>query len=237
MHENKKESGIIKFRDVGLIFQQRMSVFSGLTFEIKKGSFHFLTGASGAGKSSLLKMIYLAQHQTSGLVEVFSRNTLEMEHTEIPHLRRKMGVVFQDFHLIPHLNVLENVALPLKVRGVDAKKARKKARELLQWAGLENAMHRTPETLSGGQQQRVAIARAVIGRPEILLADEPTGNVDDDIALKLLYLFEELNKIGTTVIVATHNRSLPKQFSHPEIFLEKGGATVIPPSTSAVKGA
>ena len=182
MLQKKKNEEIIGFNNVSLSFDGENQVFSNLDLSISKGSFHFLTGPSGAGKSTFLKMIYLSQQQTSGSISVFSRNTLHIKHSEVPHMRRKMGVVFQDFRLIPTLNSLDNVALPLRVRGVEARKARKQAAELLQWVGLEDAMYRTPLTLSGGQQQRIAIARAVICHPQILLADEPTGNVDDGIA-------------------------------------------------------
>jgi cell division transport system ATP-binding protein len=233
MLQKKKTEDVIVFNKVSLSFGAENHVFSNLDLAIPKGSFHFLTGPSGAGKSTFLKMLYLSQQQTTGSVSLFSRNTLHINHSEVPHIRRKIGVVFQDFRLIPSLNALDNVALPLRVRGVETRKARKQAAELLQWVGLEDAMYRTPLTLSGGQQQRVAIARAVIGRPQILLADEPTGNVDDGIALKLLHLFEELHKIGTTVIVATHNRSLPHAFHHPEIFLDQGKASLILPSNHA----
>jgi cell division transport system ATP-binding protein len=230
MLQKKKTEDVISFHKVCLSFGPENQVFSNLDLSIPKGSFHFLTGPSGAGKSTFLKMLYLSQQQTAGSISLFSRNTLHITHTEVPHIRRKIGVVFQDFRLIPGLNALDNVALPLRVRGVETRKARKQAAELLEWVGLEDAMHRTPLTLSGGQQQRTAIARAVIGRPQILLADEPTGNVDDEIALKLLHLFEELHKIGTTVIVATHNRSLPHAFQHPEIFLDQGKASLILPA-------
>ncbi len=234
MLQKKKTEDVISFDNVSLSFGPDNKIFSNLDIIIPKGSFHFLTGPSGAGKSTFLKMVYLSQHQTAGSVFLFARNTLHINHSEIPYIRRKIGVVFQDFRLIPTLNILDNVALPLRVRGVETRKARSQAAELLDWVGLEDAMQRSPLTLSGGQQQRVAIARAVIGRPEILLADEPTGNVDDEIALKLLHLFEELHKVGTTVIVATHNRSLPHTFHHPEIFLNQGTGILIPPSSVPV---
>ncbi len=224
----KEAAEIIRFENMGLLFDNGPQVFNKLNLSIKEGSFHFLTGPSGAGKSTLLKMIYLGQNQTAGRIELFGRDGLSLLHQDIPYVRRKIGVVFQDFRLIPHLNAVENVALPLKVRGLDHRKAKKQAVELLKWVGLEDVLKRNPTTLSGGQQQRIAIARAVIGRPKVLLADEPTGNVDDEIALKLLYLFEEMNKAGTTVIVATHNRALPKEFNHPEIYLHEGKATLIP---------
>ncbi len=224
----KEAAEIIRFENMGLLFENGPQVFNKLNLSVKEGSFYFLTGPSGAGKSTLLKMIYLNQNQTAGKVELFGRDSLSILHQDIPYIRRKIGVVFQDFRLVPHLSSVDNVALPLKVRGIDPRKARNQAAELLKWVGLEDVLNRNPQTLSGGQQQRIAIARAVIGRPKVLLADEPTGNVDDEIALKLLYLFEEMNKTGTTVIVATHNRALPKEFNHPEIYLNEGKATLIP---------
>lgn len=226
----KKTPPIIEMKNVSLSFNSGPAVFEDLNLHIPQGSFHFLTGNSGAGKSSLLKLIYLAMFPTQGDVFVAEKNTKYIEMKNIPILRRMVGVVFQDFRLLPHLNAIENVALPLKVRGMNPSKAMKQAADLLKWVGLKNAIESKPSALSGGEQQRVAIARAVIGRPKILLADEPTGNVDDDLATKLLYLFEQMYKSGTTVIVATHNRALAQGFYYSEINLHGGQARIISPT-------
>ncbi|MEI8320925.1 MAG: ATP-binding cassette domain-containing protein [Alphaproteobacteria bacterium] len=225
---NLKE--IVSFHNVDLAFDGDSKLFSKLNLQIESGNFYFLTGISGAGKSTLLKMIYLACGQTGGHISVFGENTKNLSLNDVAYMRRQMGIVFQDFRLVSHLNVLDNVSLPLKIRGVSSKKSRKQAAELLAWVGLEDFLDHLPHTLSGGQQQRVAIARAVIARPKLLLADEPTGNVDDAAALRILYLFEEMHKAGTTVILATHNRSLAKQFNHSEIFLQKGKSYLIHPA-------
>lgn len=221
----KESSDIISFQNIVLTFTEGTTVFHDLNLKIPAGSFHFLTGPSGAGKSTLLKLIYLGLVQTRGTLKLFGLDTKTMGARDIPHVRRKIGMVFQDFRLIPHLSAMDNVAIPLRVRGVDMRRAQQEAAELLNWVGLGDALHQLPYALSGGQQQRIAIARAVVGRPQVLLADEPTGNVDDKLAVKLLYLFEEMNKSGTTVIVATHNRTLAQEFKYPEIFLKSGRAT------------
>lgn len=217
---------IIQFKNVGLTFDGGARLFHNISLSIKQGDFYFLTGVSGAGKSSFLKLIYQGLHPTSGEITVFGHH-MPMNSGMLSVMRRKIGIVFQDFRLIPHLNVLDNVSLPLKVRGVDLRKARLQALDLLKWVGLADVTDFFPEELSGGQQQRVAICRAVIGQPKILLADEPTGNVDDGAALKLLHLFEEMNKSGTTIVLATHNRSLAREFRHAEIFLKQGNATLM----------
>jgi cell division transport system ATP-binding protein len=220
-----QQSPLVSFQNVGLTFKGKVRLFSKLNLTIQEKEFYFLTGLSGAGKSTLLKLIYRGLAQTSGHISVFGENLSNTQN--LSALRRKIGIVFQDFRLIPHLTAIENVALPLKVRGISPNKANKQARDLLVWVGLEDVMHQLPHTLSGGQQQRVAITRAVMGKPKLLLADEPTGNVDEDAARKILYLFEELHKSGTTIILATHNRSLAKEFKHPEIFLKKGQAVLL----------
>src|SRR5262249_34072588 len=187
------------------------------------GSFHFLVGPSGAGKSSLLRVMYLALRPVSGLARIFGRDVVELRRREVAELRRKIGVVFQDFRLIDHLSAVDNVALPLRIAGKREPEVQENVRELLDWVGLGQHLDALPATLSGGQQQRVAIARAVVARPSLLLADEPTGNVDDQIGLRLMYLFEELNKLGTTVVVATHNESLVSRFNHPQLRIENHG--------------
>lgn len=218
---------IISFQNVGLTFKGNVKLFSKLNLDIDEGEFYFLTGLSGAGKSTLLKLIYLGLTPTSGHLSLFGENVGRILPEAVAHIRRKIGIVFQDFRLLPHLTTVENVALPLKVRGVDPRKALQQAKDLLAWVGLEDVLNHLPHTLSGGQQQRAAITRAVMGKPKLLLADEPTGNVDDEAARKILFLFEELHKSGTTIILATHNRSFAKEFQHPEIFLKKGQAVLL----------
>ncbi len=213
---------MVRFDNVGMRYGTGPEVLRDISFELAPGSFHFLTGASGAGKSTLLRLLYLAQRPTRGLITMFDKDLATLPRDEFPALRRRIGVVFQDFRLVNHLTALENVALPLKVAGARDDQIREHVRELLAWVGLADHVDARPATLSGGQQQRVAIARAVIGRPALLLADEPTGNVDDRIAIRLVHLFEELNKMGTTVVVATHNESLIKRFGHTTLHLDKG---------------
>lgn len=216
------DSTAVRFENVGIRYGTEPEVLRDLTFTLKSGSFHFLTGSSGAGKSSLLRLMYLANRPNRGVVTIFNRNVNTIQRKDLPDLRRNIGVVFQDFRLLGHLSAFDNVALPLRVAGVPEKMITKHVTELLTWVGLADHLRSEPPTLSGGQQQRVAIARAVIARPNLLLADEPTGNVDDAIAVRLLYLFEELNKMGTTVVIATHNESLVSKFKHPHLHLVNG---------------
>ena len=213
---------MVQFENVGVRYGTGPEVLSDITFELPGGSFHFVTGPSGAGKSSLLRLMYLALRPSRGLISLFGRNAASIKRGELPLLRRQIGVVFQNFRLLDHLSTFDNVALPLRVAGTPENMIRKHVGELLGWVGLADHLEARPPTLSGGQQQRVAIARAVIGRPRLLLADEPTGNVDDKIAVRLLYLFEELNRMGTTVVIATHNEFLVKRFGHPQLHLENG---------------
>jgi cell division transport system ATP-binding protein len=201
-------------------------VLRDINLKIDQGSFHFLTGQSGAGKSSFLKLIYLAARPSRGLISLFDHKIAALPRRELPALRRRIGVIFQDFRLIEHLSTFDNVALPLRVAGLAEDKVKENVTELLTWVGLADKINARPPTLSGGQQQRVAIARAVIGRPSLLLADEPTGNVDDDMGLRLLRLLEEMNKLGTTVIIATHNQHLANRIGHARIHL-KGGQIAV----------
>lgn len=202
------EGEIIHFDNVGLRYGAEREVLSDLTFTLFSGRFYFLTGASGAGKTSLLKLLYLAQRPSRGAIRMFGQDAITMPRRDLPALRRQVGVVFQDFRLVPHLSAFDNVALPLRVAGHAEKDIAGPVRDILQWVGLSERIDAVPATLSGGEQQRIAIARAVIGRPSMLVADEPTGNVDPDMAHKLMRLFEMLNRQGTTVVVATHDLDL-----------------------------
>jgi cell division transport system ATP-binding protein len=197
-------------------------VLRDVNLKLEPGSFHFLTGPSGAGKSTLLRLIYLADRPTRGLITLFDQDISRLKRKALAPLRRKIGVVFQDFRLLDHLSAFDNVALPLRVAGMAEAKIRQNVTELLDWVGLADKLNARPPTLSGGQQQRIAIARAVITRPQLLLADEPTGNVDDEMALRLLRLFEELNKLGTTMVFATHNETMARQSGLGRLHLENG---------------
>jgi cell division transport system ATP-binding protein len=223
---------VVRFQNVGMRYGLGPEVLRDISLRLKAGSFHFLTGPSGAGKSTLLRLMYLAQRPSRGLVTLFGRDIATLARRDLPAIRRRIGVVFQDFRLIEHLSALDNVALPLRIAGLDEARLRQHVGELLRWVGLEEKLNALPSTLSGGEKQRVAIARAVIGRPDLLLADEPTGNVDDAMAMRLMYLFEELNKIGTAVVIATHSETLVARFQHRRLYLE-GGALVEPPVTAA----
>jgi cell division transport system ATP-binding protein len=201
-------ASIVQFENVGLRYGTGAEVLSDISFSLGKGAFYFMTGASGAGKTSLLRLLYLAQRPSRGLIRLFGEDAVTMPRTRLPGFRRRIGVVFQDFRLVQHISTYDNVALPLRIAGMSEKELDTPVREMLAWVGLAERADARPATLSGGEQQRVAIARAVIGRPEMLVADEPTGNVDPDMAERLLHLFDALNRLGTTVVVATHDLHL-----------------------------
>ena len=196
---------IVQFENVGLRYGSGAETLTDLSFSLNSGTFYFLTGASGAGKTSLLKLLYLAQRPSRGNIKLFGEDAVLLPRDRLPGFRRRIGVVFQDFRLVPHLSAADNVALPLRVMGMPEADLVQPVKEMLAWVGLGERAEARPATLSGGEQQRVAIARAIINRPEMLVADEPTGNVDPDMAERLLLLFETLNKLGTTVVVATHD--------------------------------
>ena len=193
---------------MGLRYGTGAEVLRDLDFRLAAGGFYFLTGPSGAGKTSLLKLLYLAQRPTRGRISLFGDELSEAPREALPTYRRRIGVVFQDFRLIRHLSAFDNVALPLRIVGQPEAEVESSVREMLAWVGLADRASARPPTLSGGEQQRVAIARAVIGRPELLVADEPPGNVAADMAKRILHLLTALNRLGTTIIVATHDLSL-----------------------------
>lgn len=219
---------VVDMQNVSIRYGQDPEVLSDIKLSLTKGSFHFLTGKSGAGKTSLLSMMYLAQKPSRGTVTVFGTNIGFANRDTMALMRRRIGVVFQDFRLLEHMSAYDNVAVPLRVRGMNESEIAKRVKELLHWVELDKSVNKICSTLSGGEKQRVAIARAVINRPEILLADEPTGNVDDDIASKLMKLFVELNRLGTTVVIATHSQELINQYNYPRIHLENHALKIFP---------
>jgi cell division transport system ATP-binding protein len=225
---------IVRFEGVSLRYGDGPEVLRGLEFALTPGSFHFVTGASGAGKTSLLRLISLAARPSEGRIEVFGQDAGLAGPALRPALRRRIGVVFQELLLLDHLTVFDNAALPLRISGRKPSEYRADVAELLRWVGLAGRMDSMPPTLAGGEQQRLAIARAVVNRPEILLADEPTGNVDHEMALRLFRLFVELNRLGATVLIATHDQDLVARSNRPVLHLENGRLTVRPPLGAAL---
>jgi cell division transport system ATP-binding protein len=214
--------GVVRFENVGLRYGLGPEVLRDLNFQIEPHSFQFLTGPSGAGKTSLLRLLFLSLRPTRGLISMFNSDVATLSKDALATLRRRIGIVFQDFRLLDHMTTYENVALPFRVMGKDESSYRNEVVELLHWVGLGDRMSALPPVLSGGEKQRAAIARAVIARPQLLLADEPTGNVDPNLAQRLLRLFIELNKSGTTVVIATHDIGLMDQFDARRLVLHEG---------------
>ena len=225
---------MIKFEHVGLRYGIGPEVLSDINFTLPAGSFHFLCGPSGAGKTSLMSLLYLGRRPTRGLVTMLGHNIGSLTREDLIPLRQQIGVVFQDFRLLNHLSAFDNVALPLRIQNVPEAEIKTNVTELLSWVGLGDCINRLPATLSGGQQQRIAIARAVITRPQLLLADEPTGNLDDEIGMKLMGLFEQLNQMGTTILIATHSLNILENFHHPRLILDKGGLSLFEPATARI---
>ena len=213
---------MVRFENVGLRYGLGPEVLRDLTFSINAHSFQFLTGPSGAGKTSLLRLLFLSHRPTRGLVNLFGHDVARLNKDAVAGLRKRIGIVLQDFRLLDHMTTYENVALPFRVIGRDESSYRREVIDLLHWVGLGHRMDALPPILSGGEKQRAAIARAVIARPNLLLADEPTGNVDPTLARRLLRLFIELNKSGTAVVIATHDITLMDQYSAKRMILHEG---------------
>lgn len=213
---------------VGLRYGNGPEILKDINFTLQPGSMQFLTGPSGAGKTSLLKLIYLALQPNRGFIHLFGQDISLSSRDELALLRRKIGVVFQGFGLLGHLSVFENVALPLRVTGKKHDDYKDDVKDLLQWVGLGKSLDVSPDTLSGGEKQRVAIARAVVAKPDLLIADEPTGNVDQQMGKRLMRLFLELNRLGSTVLIASHDLSLIRSVNTDIYTIEKGVLTLSP---------
>lgn len=213
---------MIRLQNIGLKYGRGEEVLRDVDIHLRSGSFHFLSGDSGAGKTSLLRLLFMSLHPSRGQLELFGQDVTRLRAQRRAQLRRRIGIVFQDFRLLDHMSTWENVALPLRVIGKRISDYREDVTDLLQWVGLGDRIHAYPSVLSGGEKQRAAIARAVIGKPELLLADEPTGNVDPQMARRLLRLFIELNRLGTSVVIATHDAALMRQFKAPVLRLDHG---------------
>ena len=213
---------IVRFEDVGMRYGRAPEVLKDVSFELAPGSFHFLMGASGAGKSSLLKLIYLATRPSRGLISLFGQDVSTVPRRDLPMLRRRIGVVFQDYRLLDHISAFDNAALPMRIARLRPAAYSADVAELLTWVGLGRKFNALPPTLAGGEKQRLAIARAVVGRPDILLADEPTGNIDQAMGLRILRLLVELNRMGTTVLVASHDQELVARSGMPVMYLDQG---------------
>ncbi|NCO03038.1 MAG: cell division ATP-binding protein FtsE [Alphaproteobacteria bacterium] len=222
---------MIKFEHVGLRYGIGPEVLSDINLTLEPGAFRFLSGASGAGKTSLMSLLYLGRKPTRGLMTIFGKNVGQQSRKQLSLMRQNIGVVFQDYRLLNHMSAFDNVALPLRIQGQSEVEIKKNVEELLDWVDLGEYKNALPSTLSGGQQQRISIARAVITRPRLLLADEPTGNLDDNIGFRLMTLFDQLHKMGTTVIIASHNVALMDKFDHDRLILDKGKLSVHQPTS------
>lgn len=220
---------VIRLDRVGLSYGPEADVLADVSLQLRPGSMTFLTGPSGAGKSTLLKLAYLALRPTAGRVSMFGVDTSRLSRKDLAPLRRRIGVIFQEFRLLEHLSAYENVALPLRVLGQHEKTYRDDVIELLKWVGLGDRLSARPATLSGGEKQRVAIARAVVVKPDLIIADEPTGNVDEEMGERLYRLFRELNKrLNTTLLIATHDLALVRKANTDVLRLADGMVVRVP---------
>ncbi|HAG52564.1 MAG TPA: cell division ATP-binding protein FtsE [Alphaproteobacteria bacterium] len=218
---------MIKLENVSFRYpKSEQKALDNITLELEKGSFHFLCGASGAGKTTLFKMLYLELLPTTGKLNIINNQADNISRKQISELRRHMGIVFQDFRLLNKLTVWENVALPLSILGELSAQQKQAVNDILDWVGLKHKINEHPNKLSGGEKQRVAIARAVVNRPKLLIADEPTGNVDIEMGKRIMHLLCELNKHGTTVLVATHDQELINSFNYPRLKIDDGKLSI-----------
>lgn len=232
-HEKPNDEPVLRLDRVGLSYGADSDVLADVSLSLKPGSMTFLTGPSGAGKSTLLKLAYLALRPTAGRVSVFGVDTGRLRPRDLVALRRRIGVVFQEFRLLDHLSAYENVALPLRIMGRPEASYRQDVIELLTWVGLGDRLSARPETLSGGEKQRVAIARAVVGKPDLIIADEPTGNVDEEMGERLFHLFRELNRrLKTTLLIATHDMALVRRTRADVLRLAEGMVVRLPGATA-----
>jgi cell division transport system ATP-binding protein len=223
------QQSVVRFEGVSMRYGREAEVLKDISFDLPRGSFHFLTGPSGSGKSTLLKLIYLSEQASRGRIEIFGQDLARLKRADRPLMRRKIGVVFQEFRLLEHLTVFDNAAIAPRIAGRKPAAYRSDVADLLAWVGLGDRMHAMPPALSGGEKQRLAIARAVINRPDILLADEPTGNVDEAMALRILRLFTELNRVGATVLIASHDTDLVLRSGMPVLNLDAGRLAQVGP--------
>lgn len=207
-------------------YEAERPILHNVSFALEHGGFYFLTGPSGAGKSTLLGLLSLNIHPSKGQLRLFGTDLSSLAPMYYPLLRRRVGMVFQDFRLLNHLTVAQNVALPLKIAGEEHGLIARHVAEILSWIGMADFADAMPQTLSGGQKQRVAIARAVVAKPDLILADEPTGNLDPELSRKCMRLFEALNKQGTTIIIATHDEVMVQEMGHPVLKLKNSQITL-----------
>ena len=213
---------MVRLDNIGKRYGTDAEILRNVSLTLDSGGFYFLTGVSGAGKTTLLKIIYLGEPPTRGSMTLFDTKVTATDRASHTALRRRIGIVFQDFRLVEHLTVRDNVALPLRIAGAPEREIRENIPELLSWMGLEDKLDVHPASLSGGEQQRVAIARAIVRRPDLLIADEPTGNVDDETAMLLVRLFERINSLGTTVLIASDDIAFASRFAHRRFHLDRG---------------
>jgi cell division transport system ATP-binding protein len=213
---------VIETYHLSKVYTRGIYALRDVTLSIDKGEFLFLTGASGAGKSTLLRLLLCAERPTEGQLKVAGRVLSDLSPGEVQAYRRTLGFVFQDFRLVPRFTVFENVAFVMRVLGVDLATRQRKTFQVLKWVGLQHRMNARPAELSGGEQQRVAIARALVNDPQIILADEPTGNLDPELSLDIMNLFRDINARGTTVLVATHDRDIIRRVNRRSIALDHG---------------